>query len=166
MEGSGLSFSKVKVENPKQLNFIFGQSHFIKTVEDLYETLIQCSSSISFGLAFCEASGDRLIRAEGNDEDLKKLAITNAERIAAGHTFIVFLDKAFPINVLRDIKLIPEVVRIFCATANDVEVIIAESELGRGVMGVIDGQTPLGVENAEQVEERQKFLRTIGYKRG
>jgi len=154
------------VDNPKHLNLIFGQSHFIKSVEDIFEALVQSSLSIKFGLAFCEASGDRLVRWDGNDEELVELAKSNALKIGAGHSFIIFLVNAFPINVLNAIKMVPEVCRIYCATANSVQVVIAKTQQGRGVMGVIDGEPPLGVEDGTKQEERKKFLRTIGYKRG
>ncbi|MFH1374325.1 MAG: adenosine-specific kinase [bacterium] len=155
----------VKVEIPADCNLIFGQSHFIKTVEDLYEALIEASPALKFGIAFCEASQQRLIRTDGNDDDLILLATEAASSAGCGHTFFIYLRDGFPVNVLNRIKNISEVCRIFCATANPLEVIVAETDLGRGVMGVIDGQTPLGVEGDDDKAERNKFLRTIGYKR-
>ena len=154
----------VPVENPEGLNLIFGQSHFIKTVEDLHETLAGASPQLRFGLAFCESSGPRLVRRSGNDEDLEELATRNALAIGAGHSFIVFLRDGFPVNVLNAVKQVPEVCRIYCATANPVEVVVASTENGRGVLGVIDGETPLGVETDDDVVERKALLRTIGYK--
>ncbi len=154
----------VRIEKPEEMNFIFGMSHFIKTVEDIHEAIVQTCPSMKFGLAFCEASGPRLIRLSGNDEGLIELAQKNAVNIGAGHSFIVFIDGGFPINILNVIKNVPEVCRIFCATANPTEVIILESGEGRGVLGVIDGMKPLGVENEENVNERRDFLRMIGYK--
>lgn len=154
----------VKIENPDELNFILGHSHFIKTVEDIHEALINTVPNIKFGLAFCEASQKCLIRWSGTDDQLIKLARDNARKLSAGHTFIVFLKDAFPINVLRTIKQVPEVCRIHCATANPVEVIIAKTDLGRGIMGVIDGFSSKGVETDEDIKERKDFLRMIGYK--
>lgn len=154
----------VKIENPDELNFILGHSHFIKTVEDIHEALINTVPNIKFGLAFCEASQKCLIRWSGTDDQLIKLARDNAQKLSAGHTFIVFLKDAFPINVLRTIKQVPEVCRIHCATANPVEAIIAKTDLGRGIMGVIDGFSSKGVETDEDIKERKDFLRMIGYK--
>ncbi|OGL46178.1 MAG: hypothetical protein A2161_09250 [Candidatus Schekmanbacteria bacterium RBG_13_48_7] len=154
----------LKIENPQNLNFILGQSHFIKTVEDIHEVLINAVPGIRFGLAFCEASGPTLVRHSGTDPDLIELAKKNAMGIAAGHSFIIFLQNAFPINVLNAVKNVPEVCRIFCATANDVEVVIAKSALGSGILGVIDGQSPQGFENDDDIKKRKKFLRDIGYK--
>ena len=150
---------------PEGANLIFGQSHFIKTVEDLYEAVINTNPNMEFGIAFCEASGDRLVRVEGNDEAMKAAAIENALAVGAGHTFFIFLRKGFPINILSRIKEVPEVVTLFCATANPVEVIVAQSAQGRGVLGVIDGGSPLGVEGPEGVEWRHSLLRKFGYKR-
>jgi len=155
----------VSVEIPEGVNIIFGMSHFIKTVEDLYETLVTSSSSIKFGIAFCEASAKRLIRTDGNDPGLIEAAAQAADDVGAGHTFFVFLEDAFPINVLQRVKAVDEVCRIFCATANPLQVLIVETLQGRGVMGVIDGESPVGVESDEDKEERRAFLRTIGYKR-
>lgn len=151
---------------PEGANIIIGQSHFIKTVEDIYEALITSVPEIKFGLAFCEASQDRLVRSDGTDEELKKLAEENALKIGAGHTFVIVLGNAFPINVLNEIKQVQEVCTIFCATANQVDVVIAENERGRGILGVVDGVGPVGVEDKEHVKERCEFLRQIGYKRG
>ena len=155
----------IQVDIPEGINIIFGMSHFIKTVEDLYETLITSSSSIKFGIAFCEASAKRLIRADGNDDEMIAAATSAADDVGAGHTFFIYLKDTFPISVLGRVKAVDEVCRIFCATANPVQVIIAESAQGRGVMGVIDGESPLGVETEEDRAERQAFLRTIQYKR-
>lgn len=154
----------VPVDKPADCNVIVGQSHFIKTAEDLYEALVGSVPQARFGLAFCEASGDRLVRVEGNDEELKDAARRNALKVGAGHTFFIFMREAYPINVLRSLKEVPEVCNILCATANDLELVVAESELGRGIVGVIDGQTPVGVETDEDVQKRRAFLRGIGYK--
>jgi adenosine/AMP kinase len=155
----------VEMEYPEGINIIFGMSHFIKTVEDLYEALVGSVPGIQFGVAFCEASGPCLIRADGTNDELKSLAIANAEAVGAGHTFLIVLRDAFPINVLPRIKACPEVCRIFCATANPVQVVIAESSQGRGVLGVIDGASPKGVEGEDDAAWRHGFLRQIGYKR-
>jgi adenosine/AMP kinase len=155
----------VPVKNPNENNFIFGQSHFIKTVEDLYEVCVAAVPGIKFGLAFCEASADRLIRTAGTDEALVQLAAENAKSVGAGHTFFLFLGQGFyPINILNAVKNVSEVCNIFCATANPVEVILAESSLGRGVLGVIDGQSPLGIETETDVKNRRGLLRRFGYK--
>ena len=154
----------VQIENPDALNLILGQSHFIKTVEDIHETLVNTVPGIQFGVAFCEASGHTLIRHSGTNEDLEQLAIANARAIGAGHSFIVFLKDAFPINVLHAIKRVPEVCNIFCATANPVQVIVAESEQGRGILGVIDGASPSGIEDDEGIAWRKHLLRKFGYK--
>ncbi|MGB9111716.1 MAG: adenosine-specific kinase [Acidimicrobiales bacterium] len=161
---NGLELSIVPIENPGGLNVIVGQSHFIKTVEDLHEALAASSPVLHFGIAFCEASGKRLVRTSGNDDELVALATRNAEAIGAGHSFVIFLKDGFPVNVLRAIGAIPELCSIFCATANPLEVVVAESSLGRGVLGVIDGETPLGVETPDDVVERKALLRAIGYK--
>ncbi len=161
-----MELNVIKIEKPDDVNLIFGQAHFIKTVEDLYEALVTSVPGIKFGLAFCESSGPRLIRHTGTDPDLETLAIQNLERIGAGHTFLIFLGNAYPINVLNAVKSVPEVVRIFAATANPLEVIVAETEQGRGVLGVVDGGTPLGVEGEEDIQKRTAFLRQIGYKQG
>lgn len=160
-----LPLSLVPIEKPDpSLNLILGQSHFIKTVEDLYEALVNAVPGIKFGLAFNEASGARLVRSAGTDAELTALAARTAQAIGAGHAFIIFLGNAFPINVLNAIKNVPEVCRIFCATANPVQVVVVESEQGRGILGVIDGQPPLGVEDESGVAWRKEFLRKIGYK--
>jgi adenosine/AMP kinase len=153
----------VPIENPEGRDLVLGQAHFIKTVDDLYQALAGASPSLRFGIAFCEASGPRLVRRAGNDAGLVALAVTAAQAIAAGHTFIVFLRDGFPVNVLNQLKLVPEVCRIFCATANPVQVVIAETELGRGVLGVVDGRPPVGVENDEDEAERRALLRQLGY---
>ncbi len=156
----------VKIEKPsEEVNVIVGYTHFIKSVEDIYEAMVNSVPGIKFGLAFCEASGDRLIRYDGTDEELIKYAIENAKKIGAGHTFIILLKEAYPINVLNALKQVPEVCRIFAATANPLQVLVAETDQGRGVIGVIDGFTPLGVESEEKIKERKEFLRKIGYKR-
>lgn len=155
----------VKVEKPEATNFILGQTHFIKSVEDIHEALVSAVPGIKFGLAFCEASGKCLVRWSGTDEGLQDLARRNATALGAGHSFIVFLGEGFyPINVLNAVKMVPEVCRIFCATANPTEVVLAETEQGRGVLGVIDGLRPQGVEDAEGIEWRRGLLRKIGYK--
>ena len=159
-----LKLEVVKVEKPEDLNIIIGQTHFIKTVEDLYEVIISSVPNIKFGLAFCEASAKTLVRVEGNDEELKKVAENNALRIGAGHTFFIIIREAYPINILNQIKMVPEVCRIFCATANPVEIIVASTAQGRGVLGVIDGFSPQGVEGREDVIERKELLRKFGYK--
>ena len=153
-----------KLEIPKDANVILGQTHFIKTAEDLYEVLVSSAPGIKFGLSFCEASGPCLVRSEGNDEELKKLAETCAFEIGAGHSFIIYIKNAFPINVLNAIKNCPEVCNIFCATANPVEIIMAETEQGGGILGVIDGFKSKGIEKDEDVKHRKEFLRKIGYK--
>lgn len=154
----------VQVENPNELNLIFGQSHFIKTCEDLYEILIQSAPGIQFGIAFCEASGPCLIRTQGNNQELIDLATRNAQKIGCGHSFIIFLDKAFPINVLHAIRTVPELVALYACTANPLQVVVAKSTQGRGVMGVIDGGAPKGVETEQDKEERMQLLRKFGYK--
>jgi hypothetical protein len=159
-----MEFKTVKMEIPEGANIIIGQTHFIKTAEDLYEVMINSAPGIKFGLAFCEASGPCLIRAEGNDEELKSIAIKNARLLSAGHSFVILLKDAFPVNVLNDIKNCREVCGIFCATANLVEVVIAETEQGRGIIGVIDGFKPKGIEKEKDVKARKEFLRKIGYK--
>jgi uncharacterized protein len=155
----------VPLEIPENGNLILGQTHFIKSVEDLYEALVNTVPQIKFGVAFNEASGPCLTRADGNDEALKALAVRNAAALAAGHIFVIVMRDAYPINVLGRIKDVPEVCSIFCATANPVQVIVVQSEQGRGVMGVIDGFPPKGVETPEDAEKRRGFLRMIGYKR-
>ena len=159
-----MELKTVKLEIPEGANIIVGQTHFIKTVEDLYEVMVSALPKSRFGIAFCEASGACLIRLEGNDEELRKVAQRNAQAIGAGHTFVMVLLDAYPINVLNAIKNCPEVCSIFCATANPVEVIIAESSQGRGILGVIDGYLPKGVEGPEGIQWRKELLRKIGYK--
>lgn len=154
----------VSVDKPDDLNVVIGQAHFIKTVEDLHEAMVGVGPSLRFGLAFCEASGARLVRRSGNDPDLVDLAVRNALAIAAGHTFVIFLREGFPVNVLNPIKGVPEVCSIFCATANPVDVVVAVTPLGRGIAGVIDGESPLGVESDDDVASRRDLLRAIGYK--
>ena len=154
----------VKLVNPENLNLILGHSHFIKTVEDIHEALVNTVPNIKFGIAFCEASEKRLIRWSGNDAKLIELARENAKLLGAGHSFIIFLGNAFPINVLRILKQVPEVCRIFCATANPVEVVVAQSEQGNGILGVIDGLSPVGIETENDIADRKSFLRKIGYK--
>ena len=157
----------VQIEKPQDINFILGQSHFIKTVEDLHETLVQAVPGVKFGLAFCESSGLALVRASGTDPELVELAKKNALALAAGHAFIIFLGAGvFPINVLNQVKLVPEVCHVFCATANPTQVILAETEQGRGILGVIDGITTQGIEDESGVAWRTGFLRKIGYKLG
>ena len=157
----------VTIDKPEELNFILGQSHFIKTVEDLHETLVQAVPGIKFGLAFCEASGASLVRASGTEPALIEMAKKNALALSAGHSFIIFLGEGFfPINVLNQVKMAPEVCRIFCATANVTQVVLAETEQGRGILGVIDGEKSKGVEDESGVAWRTGFLRKIGYKLG
>lgn len=155
----------VAIQKPEQINFVLGQSHFIKTVEDIHEALVSSVPGIKFGLAFCEASGKCLVRWSGTDEAMIGLAKDNALRLGAGHSFIVFLGEGYyPVNVLNAIKAVPEVARIFCATANKTEVLVAKTELGRGILGVIDGESPKGVETDNDIKWRKELLRTIGYK--
>lgn len=154
----------VSIDKPEDLNLILGQAHFIKAVEDIHETLAGASPHLRFGVAFCEASGPCLVRRSGNDDELVGLATRNAQAIAAGHSFVVFLRDGYPVNVLNQLKQVPEVCSIFCATANPVEVVVAETELGRGILGVIDGLAPVGVETEQDVVERKQLLRAIGYK--
>ncbi len=160
-----MELRNVKMELPVDCNIIIGQTHFIKSTEDLYEAIVGTVPGAKFGLAFCEASGPCLIRVDGNDDDLKKAAADNANKIGAGHVFVVLLRNAYPINVLNSIKDVHEVCTIFCATANPVDVIVVENELGRGVMGVIDGERPKGIETPKDEADRKAFLRKIGYKR-
>jgi len=163
---AAIDLSTVVLEIPDELNVIVGQSHFIKTVEDLHEVLVGTSPHLRFGVAFCEASGKRLVRTSGNDDELVALATNGASAIGAGHCFVVFLRDGYPVNVLNQIKQVAEVCSVFCATANPVEVIVAETALGRGVLGVVDGGAPLGVETTEDVADRIGLLRAIGYKLG
>ncbi len=154
----------ITIEKPEEMNFILGHSHFIKTVEDLYEAIVQTAPAMKFGLAFCEASGPALVRWAGNNQKLVDLAKQNAMAIGAGHTFIIFLEGGFPINILNTIKAVPEVCRIHCATSNPVDVVIAENGEGRAVLGVVDGARPKGVETEQDIATRKEFLRKIGYK--
>ncbi len=155
----------VRLDIPDGTNIILGQSHFIKTVEDIYETIVNTVPQMKFGVAFNEASGACLVRFDGNDEDMKSAAVNNALAIGAGHSFIIVMKDGFPINILARLKEVPEIVGLYCATANPVEVIVAQSEQGRGILGVIDGASPKGVEDADAKEWRHGFLRKIGYKR-
>ncbi len=159
-----LSFEVVALDKPDDVNVIVGQAHFIKTVEDLHEALAGVSSHLRFGIAFCEASGDRLVRRSGNDEELVALAVGAAEALAAGHSFVIMMRDGFPVNVMNPVKAVPEVCTIFCATANPVDVIVAVTGRGRGVMGVVDGSPPVGVETEANAEARHRLLRAIGYK--
>jgi adenosine/AMP kinase len=160
-----MELAVVPIDKPEAVNLILGQSHFIKTVEDIHEALVGTVPGIEFGLAFCEASGPALVRASGTSDELIDLAKKNALSLGAGHTFVIFLGEgAYPVNVLNAIKMVPEVCHIFCATANPVEVVLATTDQGRGVLGVIDGVRPKGVETDQDAAERMGFLRTIGYK--
>ena len=163
-----IEIKAIGIEKPEDLNFILGQTHFIKSVEDIYEAIVNTVPNAKFGIAFCEASGSCNIRSEGNDSDLKKLAEKNAENIGAGHSFIIFMKDCYPINILNSIKNIPEVCSIFCATANPTKVVVAQSKIENekacGILGVIDGFSPKGIENKEELAWRKKFLRDIGYK--
>jgi uncharacterized protein len=160
-----MQISSVRLEIPEGGNLILGASHFIKTVEDLYEAIVNTAPQMKFGVAFNEASGQCLIRVDGNDDELRRLAVRNAQAVGAGHCFVIVMKEGFPINILGRIKDVPEVVNLFCATANPVEAIIAESEQGRGILGVIDGSSPRGVESETDAQWRHGFLRKIGYKR-
>ena len=159
-----MDFKIIKIEKPEEMNMILGHSHFIKTVEDIYEAMVNAVPGAKFGLAFCEASGPCLVRCTGTDEELVELAKKNAFNLAAGHSFILFMKDMFPVNVLNSVKNVPEVCRIFCATANPVEVLIVETELGRGIVGVVDGFLSKGIETEADIQHRKEFLRTIGYK--
>ncbi|OHB92548.1 MAG: hypothetical protein A2Z57_02660 [Planctomycetes bacterium RIFCSPHIGHO2_12_39_6] len=159
-----MELKTITVEIPQGANIIIGQTHFIKTAEDLYEVMVNAVPGIKFGIAFCEASGPCLIRHEGNDQFLKDVAIKNARNIAAGHTFVIIIKDAFPVNVLNAIKACPEVCSIFCATANPIQVIVAETEQGRGIIGVVDGFSPKGVEDEKDIHARKQLLRKFGYK--
>jgi adenosine/AMP kinase len=161
---TAMELKTIKIEKPDAMNFILGQSHFIKTVEDIHEAVVNINPAIKFGLAFCESSGKALVRHSGNDDTLIKLAQKNALNLSCGHVFILFLGNAFPVNILNTIKMVPEVVSIYCATANETEVIIAETETGRGILGVVDGIKSKGIEKDEDIKERKEFLRKIGYK--
>ncbi len=154
----------LRIEKPEDMNFILGHAHFIKTVEDIHEAIVQTAPHMKFGIAFCEASGKALVRWSGNNEELIELARRNAYALSAGHSFIIMMEGGFPINILNTVKMVPEVARIHCATANPTEVIIAETEQGRGILGVIDGMPSQGIENEDDIAARKAFLRAIGYK--
>jgi adenosine/AMP kinase len=164
MTGPSVAIDVVPVDKPEDLNVIIGQTHFIKSVEDLHEALVSAGPHLRFGLGFCEASGPRLVRVTGNDDELSRLAARNAMAIGAGHAFIVLLRGGFPVNVLNQIKLVPEVCTVYCATANPVDVLVAVTDRGRGVVGVIDGAPPLGIETDADKRARHDLLREIGYK--
>ena len=159
-----LNFKTIKITPPKDVNLILGQAHFIKTTEDLYEALINAAPDVKFGVAFCESSGPCLVRYEGNDPELKRLAAEKAFELACGHSFLIIMKNAYPINVLDKIKTVPEVCNIYAATANPLEVVVAETEQGRGIIGVVDGYKSKGIETDENIKERKDFLRKIGYK--
>ena len=159
-----MELKTVSIEKPEDMNFILGQSHFIKTVEDLYEAIVQTAPQMKFGVGFCESSGPALVRFAGNDPALIDLARRNALALSCGHAFIIFMQGGFPINILNTIKSVPEVCQVFCATANSVQVIVAETERGRGILGVIDGVKTRGVETDSDIQTRKEFLRKIGYK--
>ena len=160
-----MDIKAIKINKPDDVNIIIGQAHFIKTAEDLYEAVVSTAPEIKFGLAFCEASGACKVRLEGNDEELKKIAATSALDLAAGHSFILVIRKGFPINILNQIKSLAEVCSIFAATANPIEVVVADNGSGRGILGVIDGLKPKGIENEEDTKWRKDLLRKLGYKR-
>jgi adenosine/AMP kinase len=164
MLGVRMDLKTVKIEKPESTNFILGQSHFIKTVEDIHEAVVQTNPQMKFGLGFCESSGDALVRWTGNDESLIEMAKKNAIALSCGHCFILFMENGFPVNILNVIKNIPEVCHIYCATANPVEVILAETNQGRGILGVIDGIKTKGIEDEAGIKWRKDFLRKIGYK--
>ena len=159
-----LELITVKVEKPAELNLILGQAHFIKTIDDLFEALAGNSPHLRFGIAFCESSGPRLVRRAGNDEELVQLAVSNALAIGAGHSFVIFLREGYPVNVLNQVKQVPEVCCVYCATANPVEVVLVETPQGRAILGAVDGSSPVGVESDEDVVARRDLLRNIGYK--
>jgi adenosine/AMP kinase len=159
-----MEFKTVSIDKPEDMNFILGQSHFIKTVEDIHEAIVTTAPQMKFGIAFCESSGPALVRHSGNDEKLVDLAKENALKLSAGHCFLIFMENGFPVNILNAVKNVPEVCRIFCATANPVLVVVAETEEGRGILGVIDGIKAKGVEGEEDIRKRKEFLRKIGYK--
>ncbi len=160
-----MELKTVRMRIPEDANLILGQSHFIKTVEDLYEIIVGTVPQMKFGIAFNEASMARLVRVEGNDDELKNVAAENAQALAAGHVFVIVIKDGYPINILNRVKDCQEVARVFCATANPLEVVVAETEQGRGVLGVVDGSPPVGIEQRADVEERQELLRKIGYKK-
>jgi adenosine/AMP kinase len=159
-----MELTSVTIEKPADMNCILGQSHFIKTVEDLYEAIVQTAPQMKFGIGFCESSGPALVRFAGNDSNLVELAQKNALALSCGHAFIILMESGFPINILNTVKNVPEVCQVFCATANPLEVIVAESAQGRGIMGVIDGVKTRGVETTADIQVRKDFLRKIGYK--
>ena len=159
-----MDITTVRFDKPEDLNVIVGQTHFIKSVEDLHEACVNAAPGLRFGIAFCEASGPCLVRWSGNDQELIDVAVSNAQAIGAGHVFVIALRDGFPINVLNAVKMVPEVCRIYCATANPLEVVVGETEQGRGVLGVIDGSSPVGVEAEEHIAERKELLRRFGYK--
>jgi adenosine/AMP kinase len=164
MTDAPIELELVAIDKPDELNLILGQAHFIKTVDDLHETLAAAVPGLRFGIAFCEASGARLVRRSGNDPELVELAVRNALAIGAGHSFLVLLRDGYPVNVLNQVKQVPEVCRIYCATANPVQVIVAQTAAGRGIAAVIDGAPPVGVENEDHVRARRELLRDLGYK--
>ena len=159
-----MELDTIRIEKPDDVNVILGQSHFIKTVDDVYDALAGSAPGLRFGLAFCESSGPCLVRRAGNDDELVTLAVSNALAVGAGHSLVVFLREGFPVNVLNALKQVPEICRIYCATANPAEVVVAETEQGRAILGVVDGSSPKGVETAEDVVERKELLRRLGYK--
>jgi len=159
-----MNLSVVAIDKPEATNVIIGQSHFIKTVEDIYEAVVQANPQMKFGLGFCEASGPSLVRWVGNDPALIELAKSNALKLSCGHSFVLFVENGFPVNILNAVKNVPEVCHIYCATANPVEVVVAETDQGRGIMGVIDGMKTKGIENEKEIRERKELLRKIGYK--
>lgn len=159
-----MELTTVRIEKPDDMNFIMGHSHFIKTVEDLYEAIVQTNPAMKFGIAFCEASGPCLVRHAGNDERLTELARRNALALAAGHTFLIFMEQGFPVNILNAVKNVTEVCRVYCATANPTEAIVAETPLGRAILGVVDGEKSRGIEDDQDIRKRKEFLRKIGYK--
>ena len=159
-----MEINKIKIEPTKDIQIIVAQSHFIKTVEDVYECLMNCVPNIKFGLAFCEASGQCLVRYDGNDEELKKESSQYAYSLSAGHSLIILIKNAFPINVLSMLRSVPEIVNIYCATANPIEIIYIETDQGRGIIGIVDGYKPKGIEDEKNITERKNFLREIGYK--
>lgn len=154
----------IKIEMPEGCNLILGMTHFIKSVEDIHELMVNSVPNVKFGVAFCEASGDRLVRFSGNDDDLAKAAAANIHRLAAGHSFLIFMRDAYPVNILTSLKNVYEIVNIFCATANPVEALVARTQQGGGILGVIDGESPLGIEDDAAKKKRHDFLRMIGYK--
>jgi adenosine/AMP kinase len=161
---TNVDIQTVTIDKPEEMNVILGQAHFIKTLEDLYEVLAGSSPQLRFGIAFCESSGPRLVRRAGNDDDLIELAVRNARAVGAGHSFLVFLRDGYPLNVLNAVKQVPEVCRVICATANPVQVLVVETEQGRGIVGVVDGEPPVGVETDVDAVQRHELLRRVGYK--